>query len=214
MSLFDPRAVRRTYDTVAGEYAAAFADDLDRLPFDRQFLDDVAERSPGRGPLLDIGCGPAQVATYLAARGMSVFGIDLSPGMLGVARTRNTELPLTAADVRHLPLRARSCAGAVAFYSLHNLIRPDFPRALRELRRVLTSGAPLALAMHLGEGELSVGTEWLGHEVEAVGFALYSQEQITEALVDLAFDVELVRQRGPLPHEYQGPRIYLLASAP
>jgi ubiquinone/menaquinone biosynthesis C-methylase UbiE len=214
MSLFDSGAVRRTYDTVADEYATAFADDLDRLPFDRQFLDEVAERSTGRGPLLDVGCGPAQVATYLAARGMSVLGIDLSPGMLGVARRRNTELRLTAADVRQLPLRARSCAGAVAFYSLHNVLRHELPSALRELRRVLSSGAPLALAMHLGDGELSVGTEWLGHEVEAVGFALYRQEEITGALVELAFGVELVRQRGPLPHEYQGPRIYLLARTP
>ena len=78
----------------------------------------------------------------------------------------------------------------------------------------LSSGAPLALAMHIGEGELSVGTEWLGHEVEAVGFALYRQEEISKALVDLGFDVEFVRQRGPLPHEYQGPRMYLLANTP
>lgn len=41
---------------------------------------------PRSGRALDIACGEGQVATWLAARGMSVTGVDISPPALAKAR--------------------------------------------------------------------------------------------------------------------------------
>ena len=123
---FEPKTVRAAYDKVAEDYAAAFAGDLDRLPVDRAVLDAAAERLTGEGPVLDVGCGRAQIGESLADRGVPVIGVDLAPRMLVVARRRTPNLRLACADMRSLPIRSRSCSGAVAFYSIQHLPRAAF----------------------------------------------------------------------------------------
>ena len=54
-----------------------------------EFLIDVLELEPGMS-ILDVGCGTGRHAIELAERGFDVIGIDISPGMLKVAR-RNAE---------------------------------------------------------------------------------------------------------------------------
>lgn len=38
------------------------------------------------GPVADVGCGTGRITGYLHHLGLDVVGIDLSPGMLAVAR--------------------------------------------------------------------------------------------------------------------------------
>jgi SAM-dependent methyltransferase len=106
---FDRRVIGDAYDRVAAEYAAKFAGDLDGLPLDRELLDSIWRQAPGGGPVLDIGCGPAQAGAYLAARGARVLGMDIAPGMLAAASGRQAGLRragllgLVAGDMRALP---------------------------------------------------------------------------------------------------------------
>ena len=44
MEPFDASVVRAAYDTVAQDYAEAFADDLLQLPLDREALDTFVQR--------------------------------------------------------------------------------------------------------------------------------------------------------------------------
>ena len=81
------------YDRVAEKYAAAFFDELERKPFDRSLLDRFAAAVAGRGRVCDVGCGPGHVGRYLAARGVEVFGLDLSPRMVELARRLNPGIP-------------------------------------------------------------------------------------------------------------------------
>ena len=40
------------------------------------------------GPVLDVGCGPGRHAAEVAARGTPALGIDITPGVLALARPR------------------------------------------------------------------------------------------------------------------------------
>src|SRR5262245_8181879 len=80
------RAVQTSYDRVAAPYAARFSYELAQKPLDRALLDYFAEQVRGRGPVVDVGCGPGQVAHYLHTRGVPVSGLDLSPEMVAHAR--------------------------------------------------------------------------------------------------------------------------------
>src|SRR5206468_4038248 len=128
------------YDRIAEKYAAAFFDELEKKPFDRARLDRFAAAVAGRGRVGDVGCGPGHVGRYLAARGVDVFGLDLSPRMVELARRRNPGIPFEQGDMLALALADASLAGIVAFYSLIHLARDTVARALGELTRVLVPG--------------------------------------------------------------------------
>lgn len=61
MEPFDASVVRAAYDTVAEDYAEAFAGDLLQLPLDRQVLDTFIAPIAAGESVLDLGCGPGPV---------------------------------------------------------------------------------------------------------------------------------------------------------
>jgi ubiquinone/menaquinone biosynthesis C-methylase UbiE len=91
---FDVQAVRNAYDTVAVDYADLLRTALAAKPLDRALLAAFAEmvQAAGGGPVADVGCGPGWVTAHLHSLGLDVFGIDLSPAMLAVARRDHPEL--------------------------------------------------------------------------------------------------------------------------
>lgn len=105
---------------------------------DAHLLGDVAGRR-----VLEVGCGSAPCARWLALQGAHVVGIDLSAGMLGHARAAaartGVSVPLLQADAEALPFRpasvdlACSAFGAVPFCA-------DSARVMREVARVLVPG--------------------------------------------------------------------------
>src|SRR6516165_11344045 len=60
----------------------------------------------GAGPgirLLDVGCGSGLTLVLAAERGAIPSGIDISPGLLDIARDRLPQADLRAADMESLP---------------------------------------------------------------------------------------------------------------
>ena len=202
ISGFDATTIRSAYGSVADKYAASFVDDLTNLELDRRILNVVADHSAGAGPVLDVGCGPAQISGYLVGRQAEAVGIDFTPAMLDVARRRIPLLRVAIGDVRGLPVRAGSVAGVVAFYVLQHLRRSDLPTTLREVRRVLAHDGLFAAVFHEGDGEFQVGS---------VTATRYRGDEFSERLANASLTVQSVDYRRPLPHEHQGDRCYVVA---
>ena len=76
-------------------------------------LPDVAGRDA-----VELGCGTAYVASWLARRGAGVVGLDNSPAQLRMARALQREFglafPLVLGDAERAPLRDRSCDLAIS----------------------------------------------------------------------------------------------------
>jgi SAM-dependent methyltransferase len=198
------------YDVVADEYAATFSDELDGKPFDRDLLDALARDVAGTGVVCDLGCGPAQVAAYLAERGCEVVGVDVSPGMLRAAAERHPGLRLQLGDLRAIPLADASCVAAAAFYSLIHVPRAEVPGALAEVHRVLRPGGALLLAVHGGVGEVHVD-DWFGRQVAFDG-TLFAAAELRGLTEDAGFVDCTVTERPPYPAEHPTPRLYLRAT--
>ena len=201
----DVNDVEGAYDAVAEAYEDAIADELDRKPFDRELLDGLAARMSGT--VADIGCGPAHVGRYLFDRGVDVVGVDLSEGMLDVARRRNPEMRFEKADVNQLPFADDELGGAVAFYSLIHL--DDIAPALRELHRAITSGGVLCIAGHGGEGDAHVD-DWFGRGV-SVDAHLWSLDVLCTDVERAGFTIESAVARAPYAEEGQTTRLYVTA---
>lgn len=105
---------------------------------------------PGPVELLDVGVGTgadlAPLATRLPA-GSHLWGVDLSPGMLALARERGAPrglgVDLLLADAHQLPF-ADGVFDAVLHVGAVNSFR-DPRRAVAELARVARPGAPIVL---------------------------------------------------------------------
>ena len=200
-------------NVVAADYAAMFAAELAGKPFDRDLLDRFAATVTGRGPVWDVGCGPAgHVTRYLADRGAEMAGVDLSPVVAATAAPAAGPVLPGRRHARSCPARDASLAGIVAFYSVIHLPRAQIPRALAEFRRVLAPGGSLLLAMHGGAGQTG-SAEWLGHQVP-VRATLVSMDELT-ALADAAgLRVTQWHAREPYPGEFPSRRLYLGATRP
>lgn len=96
---------------------------------------------------VDIACGTGDVAFLLAARyrNGTVTGIDISDGMLRIARARNRfrNLGFASGDLCALPLADGSADLVTASYALRNA--PALRPALAEIRRVLAPGGFAAI---------------------------------------------------------------------
>jgi SAM-dependent methyltransferase len=94
--------------------------------------------------VLDLGCGTGRLASALAERsGARVWGVDASPEMLAVARTRvPTTVGLKEGRAEALPFRAGWFDRVVVWLAVHLL---DRPAAFREAVRVLVPGSLLAV---------------------------------------------------------------------
>lgn len=210
--LFDVRSVRHAYETIADTYEQSFADDLEKSSFDRRVLDDAFASVPTGSLVLDVGCGPAQVAGRLRKAGFLPIGFDLTWGMLAIARRRHPGVPLVCGDFLNLPLGADSIGGAVAWFALHNLPRELLPPALNGIRRVLRLGSPFVIATHAGRGEEFVEHEWEGSS-EAVVLTYYEVDELETMLDGAQLQLREVRQRAPLAHEHPVTKLFLSSVA-
>ena len=165
----DVRATRAAYDTVAVDYEALLRDELAAKPYDRGMLQVFAElvqaSGDGDGEVADLGCGSGRVTAHLASLGLDAFGVDLSPGMVEVARTRHPGLLFEEGSMLALDLPDASLAGVVAWYSIIHTPAERRPALFAEFARVLRPGGWLLLAFQVGDEVVPVRHAY-GHDVQ------------------------------------------------
>ena len=158
----DPKTeeLRAAHDVLAEFYAARLATALDHMPEEQAVLGLFCERTRAAGAdtsVADIGCGPGWLEPFLAARGLSPRGVDLSPEMIRVARRDHPDFDFEVSDLRDLPYPDASLAGVVCWYSLMYLAPSDRPAAFGEFARVVAPGGYLVTAFKAGDGQLRRG---------------------------------------------------------
>ena len=153
----DLDVVRESYDRAADAYMEMLATGLGDIrthPWLRAAMDVFADAVVGRGPVLDVGCGPGQVTAYLAERGVEVSGVDLSPRMVEHARRAYPHCRFEVASVTELDLADGSYAGLMGWWSLFNLPRDVLPPVLQSFARALMPGGQVIVAFHVGDDDL------------------------------------------------------------
>ena len=143
----ETRPAAAFFDRTAPGYAAARYGPRAR-PFHRAFFGtrlrlaaEALMQLPAGSRVVDVGCGPSPLAPGLRARGISVVGVDLAPGMLRAARAAGA-LPVLGSAAA-LPL-ADGSADAMVLLGV-TTYAPDPGPLLREARRVLRPGGILVV---------------------------------------------------------------------
>ncbi|MBD3137032.1 class I SAM-dependent methyltransferase [Microbispora bryophytorum] len=148
-------ATAEAYDAVADLYAELFRDSLGRLPLDRALLDAFAEsvRAAGAGRVAEVGCGPGYVTAHLRDLGLDVFGVDLSPRMIEIAREAYPDLRFEVGSMDALDLADGELGGILSWYSVIHTPPRQLPAYFAEFRRVLAPGGLLLLGFFESEGD-------------------------------------------------------------
>lgn len=146
------RRIAAAYDAVAPVYAGLPRTDLHSVALDRAVLAAFAELTRGGGPVAELGCGPGPVTAHLRDLGLDVFGVDLAPEMIRLARETHPDLRFAVGSMDALDLADGELRGIVCWYSIIHAPPGELPRHLAEFRRVLAPGGHLLLAFFESEG--------------------------------------------------------------
>ncbi len=168
-----PAEVAATYDAWAATYDAEMAQAGYRHPAIAMAL--LARHAPrGAGPVLDAGCGTGLVGEWLGLIGYPVVeGLDISPGMLAVARAKGVyaalhclalggELPFADGAYGAVISTGVFTTGHVGAEALAALIRVCAPGGVLVLTvkdTVWDAGFSAAVARFVAAGRIAVAEE-------------------------------------------------------
>ncbi len=202
--------VVEAWDAVAEEYARKYQDEILLKPIVGEFIREFIADLPKDALICDMGCGPGQVARFLRSEGRRACGIDLSPGMIAMAKQLNPEIPFSAADV--LVMNETELYDAIiGLYFVVNFPTELLPLVFQKLNRLIKPGGKLLLSFHSGGDEL-FRVESLWESGKPLSFWFFRPETITKLLEENGFRVEAVKHREPYPEiEYQSQRAYIFA---
>ena len=202
-----------SYDRIAEEYCKRIFDELAHKPLDRQLLQRLANTVKS-GPICDLGCGPGHVARFLKSCGADVFGIDLSPRMIELARRLTPEIQFFEGNMLSLEVADDSCGAIAAFYSIIHLTPEELPKVFLEFKRVLRPRGTLLLAFHVGKENVHEDELW-GYKV-SLDLRFLESREIEQQLHATGFRVQETIERETYGEdvEYPSRRVYIFAEKP
>ena len=133
--------VRAAYDRCAEAYAGQ------RLPAAAPELDWITGRLTDGSRILDIGCGSGAPVTRHLAASFAVTGIDISSGMIALARKNAPDAEFVTADVMEIDLPAGGFDAIVSFYAVFHISREHHLDLFRRFARWLRPGGLLLVTL-------------------------------------------------------------------
>lgn len=201
---FDMREVQHAYDTVAEDYAARLPDTRAEAALDLAMVDAFVEAvtSAGGGPVLDAGCGAGRMSRYLADRGCSVEGVDLSPGMVAMARRDHPDLAFSVGSLAGLPHPDDAFAGVLLWYSIIHTPPAGQASIFAEVARVLRPGGHVLVGFQSGAGVRDVSPQYsrFGHDVRLERH-LFTADEVAARLAAVGLREHARLVRGAADHE-------------
>ncbi|MFG2230580.1 class I SAM-dependent DNA methyltransferase [Streptomyces sp. NPDC048723] len=197
-------SVRASYDAVAVDYARLLSAELAGKPLDRAMLAAFAEyvrddAGGGGRAVADLGCGPGRVTAHLDGLGVRVFGVDLSPAMVAVARRTYPGLRFEVGSMAALDVADGVLGGVLAWYSTVHTPPSGLPALFAEFARVLAPGGHLLIAFKAGDERIRLDHAY-GHTVDLNVYR--TPPELISGLLSGAGLTEVARLvREPVPDE-------------
>ena len=126
--------IARTYDRL---------NHLMTLGLDRCWRRRAARQLPFSSSTLDVACGTGDMCVELLKRGCTVTGVDLSEGMLAIARRKVEKGKWEVATVESLPFEDASVDTVTCAFGVRNFVHLE--QGLSEMLRVLKPGGRMVI---------------------------------------------------------------------
>jgi cyclopropane fatty-acyl-phospholipid synthase-like methyltransferase len=143
--------------------AKAWDEHRTRIFFERNWLDKFIKLLPAGGRILDVGCGAGEpIAQYFIKCGFKLTGLDASPKMLEMSKSRFPAATWIEMDMREMKLDTKF-DGIVSWNGFFHLTREEQRQTILLFADHLNSKASLLLTIGHESGEVT-GTV-VGEEV-------------------------------------------------
>ncbi|MEW2633952.1 methyltransferase domain-containing protein [Streptomyces sp. NPDC048389] len=174
------------FDAIGDRYDEAFPHKEGQLAAGEWLIRSL----PSGSRVLDLGCGTGvPTARQLVDAGHEVVGVDLSSGMVDLAREKVPEATFHHLDLADLHPGGRvdlgRFDGAAAFFSLLMLPRAEIPVALRTICHLLVPGGPFVVSMVEADVD-NRPIPFLGHTIRVSG---YLREELRTVIETAGFDI-------------------------
>ena len=116
--------------------------------------------------IVDLCCGTGQFTGMATQARIDTTGVDLSPAMLDVARTKRTGVQFIHADAAALPFQDSTFDGAVVSFALHEKPTSLAVSILREARRIVHPGGLIVVADYRTPAPRS--SPWTGLSIQLI----------------------------------------------
>ncbi|HYK08153.1 MAG TPA: class I SAM-dependent methyltransferase [Candidatus Eisenbacteria bacterium] len=177
------------YNNNAKEYAIASA----KYPT-IQNLEQFISVLPKNGKVLDAGCGAGRATNFLQKHGFQAVGLDLSEGLIQVAKEQYPQCAFAVGDLRFLPFEDSIFDGICSEGSLlHMETIEDVEKVVQEFERVLK---PQGIVYILVKAQMGNNkTAFVSDKISAQGrFFQYFTKREVEDLLKARFKVESIKQ--------------------
>lgn len=181
----DPRVdyrelVRRGYDACAEEYGAS------RRSQAGDEIRGLLERLEDGASVLDVGCGAGVPIAQALSRRYRITGVDMSEGMVRLARRNVPEGEFVCGDVMSVEFEEGSFDAVVAFYSIFHLPREEHGALFRRIWQWLKPGGYFLCTLSRRDEEAYTEDDFFGVTMFWSNFELSKSSQM---LREVGFEV-------------------------
>ncbi len=158
-------------------------------------IDQFAKLLPAGAKVLDAGCGAGRDTDFLSQKGLKATGLDLSSGLIQVARKTFPNLEFIEGNMLSMPFPDQDFDGLWSHASLLHLETvDDVKKALKEFNRVMKQSGVLHVLVkaQTGESKTAVVTDSLSKHDRF--FQYFTKQEVENLLKDAGFDLISIEQ--------------------
>jgi len=174
-----------TWNKVASLYQDSFMD-LDLYNETYDFVCNTITRKNAK--LLEIGCGPGNITKYLLSvrPDFDIFGIDIAPNMIKLAKKNNPTASFAIMDSRHIDEIKTKYDGIVCGFCLPYLSHTDSQIFITDCYNLLNEDGLLYISFV--EGNPNKSEFQIGSSGDRTYFYFYNLEELTKQLIKNNFE--------------------------
>jgi len=180
------------YNQNADEYAIN-SSKISHIDTVKEFL----SKLPKNPEVLEAGCGDGRDANDLQLEGAEVTGVDLSSGLLEVARRKYPSVNFIECDIRELPFENASFGAVWAHASLVHFDTVDEVKtAMSEFCRVLKPRGLLYILVkkQTGAEETAVVVDSLSNHERF--FRYFTEEGLISLIKNIGFTIDSIEEKN------------------